>query len=242
MSNHCASCGKADANLKLCKSCKLVKYCGVECQRAHRPAHKKACKEKARELFDLQLFAQPQQREDCPICMITLSYDDREFVYMPCCGKTICIGCEYSLIREQCPFCNTAMPTSSEEIIKRLSERIEKYNDPEAMKSFGSYYRDGFYGLQVDKSKAVELWKRASELGSAAGHCNLGYSYDYGEGVNINKKKAVHHYQIGAMMGSVFARFNLAGTELNNENYQRAMKHFMIAAKCGHKDSLGTVV
>ena len=50
MSNHCASCGKADANLKACTACKLVKYCGVECQVTHRPAHKKACKKKVREL------------------------------------------------------------------------------------------------------------------------------------------------------------------------------------------------
>eukprot|EP00956_Cyclotella_meneghiniana_P038755 scaffold159631_cov20-Cyclotella_meneghiniana.AAC.1 len=54
-------------------------------------------------------------------------------------------------------------------------------------------------------------------------------------------KKAVHHYQIAAMMGHVYARHNLACTEADNGNYQRGMKHFMISAKCGLKDSLNNV-
>ena len=34
------------------------------------------------------------------------------------------------------------------------------------------------------------------------------------------------------------ARHNLGCSEGKHGNYQRAMKHFMIAAKCGSKDSL----
>ena len=192
--NHCAFCGKADANLKVCNACKLVKYCCRDCQVAHRTAHKKACKKAARELFDVQLFAQPRKREDCPICMIPLPCDGAECTYMACCGKSICNGCRYCLRRDYCPFCNTASPTKYEELIKRLSERIEKYNDPEAMNSLGLYYRDGFNGLQVDKSKAFELFQLAIEHNSAAGHCNVGLLYDNGgEGIQIDKKKAVYH-------------------------------------------------
>eukprot|EP00956_Cyclotella_meneghiniana_P040115 scaffold187124_cov20-Cyclotella_meneghiniana.AAC.1 len=54
-------------------------------------------------------------------------------------------------------------------------------------------------------------------------------------------KKAVHHWQIAAMMGNVGARHNLGFDELQNGNYQRAMKHFMIAAKCSYKDSLHNI-
>ena len=46
----CASCGKGGDNLKKCTACKLVKYCGVACQRAHRPKHKKECQRRALEL------------------------------------------------------------------------------------------------------------------------------------------------------------------------------------------------
>ena len=65
--------------------------------------------------------------------------------------------------------------------------------------------------------------------------------YKSREGTEIDKKKAVHHYQIAAMMGSVGARYNLGYTEQENGNYQRAMKHFIIAARCGFKDSLDQV-
>ena len=243
MPDHCASCGKADANIKLkaCKACKLVKYCGVECQVAHRPAHKKACREKARELFDVQLYAQPPRKEECPICMVTLPCRDDESVYMNCCGKYICNGCRYSLPRQHCPFCNTAAALSDEEVIKRLSERIEKYNDPEAMNSLACSYMNGLDGLPVDRSKAFELFQRACRLESAAGHCHLGTRYLKGDGTETDKKKAVHHLQTAAILGSIVARHNLGCAEVKNGNLQRAIKHFMIAAKGGFELSLDVV-
>ena len=39
-------------------------------------------------------------------------------------------------------------------------------------------------------------------------------------------------------MGHVASRHNLGSIEAENRNYQRAMKHFVIAAKCGNKDCL----
>eukprot|EP00956_Cyclotella_meneghiniana_P042819 scaffold249326_cov50-Cyclotella_meneghiniana.AAC.4 len=241
MSNYCVSCGKADANLKACKACKMVKYCGVECQVAHRPAHKKACREKAKELFDQKLYAQPPRKEECPICMLTLPCEDRQIGYMVCCGKSICNGCNYCLTRTCCPFCNTAACQSNEETIKMLTERMENYNDPEAIHLLGFHHTNGEHGLPFDKSKAVELFRRASELGSAGGHYSLGNSYERGNGTEIDMKRAVHHWQIAAMMGHTGAREKLGLFEAENGNYPRAMKHFMIAAKCGSQKSLDIV-
>jgi hypothetical protein len=73
----CANCGKAeelDAKLKTCNACKLVKYCGSECQIAHRPEHKRGCMERAAEfqLHDEELFKQPPKGDDCPICFLLL--------------------------------------------------------------------------------------------------------------------------------------------------------------------------
>mmetsp|Transcript_35192 Transcript_35192/g.80394 ORF Transcript_35192/g.80394 Transcript_35192/m.80394 type:complete len:376 (+) Transcript_35192:147-1274(+) len=48
----CANCGKkaGDGNkLKNCTACYLVKYCSVDCQKAHRKIHKTVCLEKAAE-------------------------------------------------------------------------------------------------------------------------------------------------------------------------------------------------
>ena len=105
----------------------------------------------------------------------------------------------------------------------------------------GFFYRNGVHGLQVDQAKAVELFQRGCELGSASAHFHLAYSYHKGRGINTDMKKAVHYYQIAALMGNVIARHNLGFIELEKENYQRAMKHYMIAAKCGYKDSLQNV-
>jgi len=51
----CASCGVTEEEgdgvaLKKCTACNLVRYCGVECQRRHRPEHKRACNKRAEEL------------------------------------------------------------------------------------------------------------------------------------------------------------------------------------------------
>eukprot|EP00956_Cyclotella_meneghiniana_P013066 scaffold18711_cov36-Cyclotella_meneghiniana.AAC.2 len=137
-------------------------------QSTRRPAGKKA-----RELFDLKLFADPPTREDCPICMLLLPFGI-ECTYMSCCGKYICNGCFLNLSRAVCPYCNTPGPRDTEEMIKRLLERIEKFNDANAMNNLGGFYKLGTNGLQLDYSKAAELFQRASELGSAEAHLNLG--------------------------------------------------------------------
>eukprot|EP00956_Cyclotella_meneghiniana_P015854 scaffold24638_cov48-Cyclotella_meneghiniana.AAC.6 len=237
----CVACGKADTNLKACAACMLVKYCGVNCQLAHRSEHKHACRKRAAELFDVKLFAEPPCREECPICCRILPFDDAGICYMGCCGKNICCGCRFCLPREHCPFCNTAAPRSHEEANKRVYERIAKYNDPEAMYQLGSEYSQGVNGLPLDHVKANELFQRAIELGSAGGHCRLALAYFLGKGIQVDTKKAIHHWQMAAMMGNVSARCRLGAMEALSGNHNRAMRHFMIAARCGHDESLKTV-
>eukprot|EP00956_Cyclotella_meneghiniana_P013867 scaffold20338_cov47-Cyclotella_meneghiniana.AAC.1 len=195
-----------------------------------------------------QLFA--PGKEECPICEFTLPCDDEETAaYMACCGKIICLGCVLGISSRnsgsdccRCPFCRAPTCVDDEETIRRISERIEKYNDRHAMANLGYFYYSGFYGLEVDHSKAVELFKRASALGSVKGHFYLGISYNEGTGVEQNEKKAVHHWQIAAMMGNMQARHNLGCAEMYNGNKERGTRQFMIAAKSGLKVSLDTVM
>jgi hypothetical protein len=84
----CANCGKGEeveAKLKACTPCKLVKYCGKDCQIAHRRQHKNACKRRAAELHDEALF-RPPPKEDCPICFLLLPAAG---VYLPMRNKII---------------------------------------------------------------------------------------------------------------------------------------------------------
>ena len=56
----CANCGKHGSDtvkLKNCTACRLVKYCGVDCQKAHRKQHKTVCKQRAAELEDNRLYS-----------------------------------------------------------------------------------------------------------------------------------------------------------------------------------------
>lgn len=78
--------------------------------------------------------------------------------------------------------------------------------------------------------KALEFWQRAGELGSTGSYYNIGKAYEIGRGVEVDKKKAKHHYELAAMGGDSMARNNLGCLEAKAGNIDRAMKHWMIAA------------
>ena len=139
----CANCGEGEesaGDLKACTACKMVKYCNRDCQTAHRPQHKKACKKRAAELHDEKLFKQPPPAEDCDICMLLLPSLDTGSKYKGCCGKRICSGCIYAVAKrdkkeQKCPFCRTPAPTSKE-MIEQLNKRM-KVDDAEAIQYLG---------------------------------------------------------------------------------------------------------
>jgi len=119
-----------------------------------------------------------------------------------------------------------------------LKKRVEA-NDPIAIHNEGCDYRVGRNGFPQDYTKALELWHRAGELGYAVAYNNIGCAYDYGEGVEVDKKKAVHYYEIAAMKGDALARHNLGCVEEKTAgNTERALKHFVIAARSGNTNSL----
>ena len=102
-------------------------------------------------------------------------------------------------------------------------------------------YTKGTNGMPQDWVKANELLLKAGELGCAVGYYWLGYSYDYGRGVEADKKKGKHYYELAAKRGNVIARHNLGLLEGKAGNHERAMKHFMVAARAGDNESLDKV-
>ena len=157
------------------------------------------------------------------------------------------MGCIYAMnesgAKDLCPFCRAPgfdEGFNEEEEMKRINILMEKGN-ADAFYQHASYYREGSMGLPQDEAKVIELYLKAGELGCALGYYNLGQIYHIGDGVDIDKKKAKHYYELAAMDGSVYARYNLGIIEVQNGNYHKAMKHFVLAARAGDDDSLGAV-
>ena len=248
----CANCGKeGDEINNICNKCKVATYCNAVCKKVHKKKHKKDCEEHIRlaaEKYDEKLFTQPPPEEDCPICMIRLPTLATGLTYMHCCGKSICRGCVHAFQSritkdedEICPFCRAPIPTSVQEITKRLEKRMEM-NDADAICNLGFLYFDGgVRGVPRNVVKALELWHRAAELGNAMAYYGIGSAYKDGRGVDADHEKAIHYLELSAMMGDVNARHDLGIEEENVGDINRALKHFMIAVKDGCADSLNSI-
>ena len=70
---------------------------------------------------------------------------------------------------------------------------------------------------------------------------NLGVFYNFGRGVEVDKKKAKNYWELAAMYGDVYARHNLGCEEFEAANYHRAYKHIILSANTGFKPSLDEV-
>ena len=246
----CANCGKPGSDtvkLKSCTACRLVKYCGVDCQRAHRKQHKKACKQRAAELKDEQLYSEGLERPEgdfCTICTLPIPFDMEDHsCFKACCMKRICHGCDFAAQKrgmENCPFCRTPLPDNENSHLAMVQKRVAR-KDPVAINFLGAKYYLGGLGLQKDMQKAVELWTEATELGSYEAIHNLGTAYLHGDWVEKDTAKAVEFLTKAAMQGHVLARHTLGFIEGHKGNHDRAVRHFLISAKMGERDSMEQV-
>ena len=246
----CANCGKEGSNMNICNKCKEATYCNAACKKKHRSKHKKQCERRVAELHDEALFGEPpHEYGDCPICFLRLPSMDSGRMYMACCGKILCTGCCHAdvydnhgkiIFGKKCPFCRTPTPTSDKEIIERIKKRME-VGDGHAFYLMGCYHNRGKYGLPQDSAQAVEFWRKAGKFG----YNNIGSAYGLGNGVERDEERdeerAEHYLELAAMEGMVLARGNLGVEEYEAGNYDRASKHFMIAVRGGHTDSVKAI-
>ena len=243
----CANCGKRGSEtvkLKNCNACLLVKYCGVDCQRAHRKQHKKACKQRAAELEDERLYSHGIERPEgdfCPICTLPIPLPLWQHSFFnTCCMKRVCHGCDFAAQKRgmlDCAFCRTPSPDNDADQLAMIRARVAK-KDPEAINFVAQKYYHGDLGLQKDKRKAVELWTEAAELGSIHATYNLGVAHYYGKGVQQDMAKAVDFFKRAAMEGDAESRSNLGAIEEHEGNYDHAVRHYLISAKMGLKVSV----
>jgi TPR repeat protein len=253
------SCGIAavdEVKLKDCDGgCILVKYCSDECKENYSEQHKEECKKRvdemsgdvqrrADELHNKKLFTQPDisHRGECSICCLPLPLDVIKSRLMSCCCKYICNGCFYvnrerevkdSRLEQRCAFCREPLPDKREKALKKFMERVKK-NDPAAMTQMGKKYDH-----ERDYRKALQYWTKAADLGCAEAHFSLGSMHDRGIiGVEKDMEKAVYHLEQAAIDGHPGARVFLASYEIDNSRFERAAKHYIIAANLGCDISL----
>jgi len=253
----CANCGKEGVS-NTCNKCKQVWYCNAVCKKKHRTKHKKQCERRVAELHDEQLFKDHPTPEECPICLLPLPSIDQT-IFRSCCGKTICSGCILEMIKSDirqvrqkggnfesaksvvmdqlCPFCRTLVPIDNIEEGRRTLKLVESGNT-NAMKVLGECYSDGSWGMPQDWNKANELYLKAGDGGCTGGYYNLGQSYLYGRGVDEDRKKAKHYFELAAIKGCKEARHTLVLIEDVAGNHDRATKHSFIGARAGHEDCL----
>ncbi|EJK71718.1 hypothetical protein THAOC_06815 [Thalassiosira oceanica] len=246
----CANCGKGceggAIKLKSCTACRLVKYCGVDCQRAHRKLHKKACKQRVAELKDEELYSQGLERPEgdfCTICTLPVPSPMDGHSFNVCCMKVICKGCAMAAKKRgmfDCAFCRASYPDNDADSLAMVQARVAK-KDPVAINYLGEIYLFGELGLQKDMYKAVKLWTEAALLGSIEALNNLGNAYYTGTGVQQDMAKAAEFYTKAALQGHARSRHNLGCFEAEKGNHDRAVRHLMISAKMGYKESVKNI-
>ena len=243
--SYCASCGIAeidDIKLKDCDGCDLVKYCSDACKEEHKSRHEGECRKRAAELRDELLFKQPECSHvgDCPICCLPLPIVAQSAALSACCSKIICQGCEHAnKMREKkmrlvhsCPFCREALPKTDEGVEKQNMKRIEA-NDPAALCHQGMEECE-----RGDHIRAFEYFSKAAELGDMEAHFRMSALYQKGQGVEKDKGKEIYHMEEAAIGGHPKARLCLGCWETFRLDFERAVKHFIIAASQGDDQSI----
>ena len=75
--------------------------------------------------------------------------------------------------------------------------------------------------ISPDSTNAEEILdidelKKQAEQGEASAQCNLGYCYEYGEGVRKSQKEAIKWYKKSAKQGDETAIQNLKNLGIND--------------------------
>ena len=152
----------------------------------------------------------------------------------------ICSGCIHAVQmmdgEAKCPFCRVPTPDTGE-MAEMIKKRVEM-DDANAIYIYGSYYAEGIFGFPQDSTRALELYRRAGELGRASAYYSIANAYMKGRGVEKDMKKAKHYWELAAMGGDASARYNLGILEEREGNMSTALKHYIIAAGCGYNESL----
>ena len=258
----CSACGEKSNTLMKCRACKCVWYCDKKCQNKHWTVHKKECKWIKKVLekrggkldlgteMDVGSLGKLPPREECPICMRVLPIRESLHKYATCCGKTVCGGCDFQhdmksrvqALPRTCAFCRTAVPDSDEEILARLSKRVE-LKDPDALVNLAMAHGRGELGLPMNQAKCIELLRQSAGLGYPPAQFQLANFHCHGHmGLEQNEEEELKYIKEAAEGGDLPALHNLACKEYENDDRVAAMRHARLSASGGLKESIHDLI
>ena len=81
--------------------------------------------------------------------------------------------------------------------------------------NLGGCYRYG-HGVAKDRAKAIEIYKRASELGSNDAKLSLAWMYEHGQGVKKDLAEAVKWYKAALEGGEEGVEYYLSKKKFAN--------------------------
>jgi len=199
------------------------------------------------ETADIDIFAPIPERDECPICLIPLPINEGEIIFMTCCGKYVCQGCNYKQAlndkkngvpnhKKKCAFCRQPHQNNA---IKALRKLMKK-NNPDVYIQMAKLYKSGGEGALQSDTRCLEMLIKAAELGNNYGYAYymIGLYYQDGVIVEQNRSKAIEFYEVAAKKGSLRAHKKLAPLYDDSGDIQKFIKHVIMAASAGDKVSM----
>lgn len=174
--------------------------------------------------------------------MRAMPLHEKLLFYFPCCGKTVCGGCEYQhemkrreqVVPPSCAFCRTAQVESAEEDLARTRKRAE-LKDPHAVYNMAVAYGTGRRGLPLDMAKCHDLLHQAAGLGYVHAQYQLGLYHHFGNrGLERSEGKALEYFKVAAEGGHILARHSVGCMAHANGDILATMRHLRVAASGGY--------
>ena len=239
-------------------TCKVVHYCGSNCQKSHWKAHKAEHRRRVSALAETKATADCflGSGENCVVCLDELPRLDGGCMRLTCCGKRTHTKCVEEMARVvvnkeshfmkssqlfNCPHCRQGHPTE-EVLIDRLQKWVKK-DKPWAQTMLGEHYYDG-NGVPQSFERATQLYKLAVNGGEAMAMTHLGamYAQPMGQcGIEQSFEKAKELFEQSAEQGEPEAQCSLGRMYYEGicvkKSFDKAFELYGLSAEQGNAEA-----
>lgn len=117
-----------------------------------------------------------------------------------------------------------------------LLKQAAQQSNPEVLTTLAELYLQGI-GVEKDSTRALQLYKRAADLGSVHAHRQLGLMYSTGEFLPPDYDLSHAHFHRAAKQGDPVAHYHLGIRSHANNHFSNALFHFQSAAEKGFAEA-----